>query len=538
MSIEATLGVDRRARAHAALVALLMAASLVPIWIGARFPSQNGPWYLFIVHVLKELGNPQWNFADFYQVNWRPVPHSLHELLVLAFYSVAPLLTAEKLALTLYALGLPLSVFYFLSVVAPDRMFLGYFSFLAIHNYDFYRGYQDFCISIPLFFLTFALWYRHRHAVGRRQQALLALLSAAIYLAHLFTFALLAGTIAGCRLIETRSLRKAIGSMLSTTWIGWILVGNYVLLVLEHPGGFTVDDTTGVPARTAVENLVRKMFYVTSPAAYVIATLPWLAVVWLGADVLARAIRTRGGTRALASDPMTLMVSGALLIYLVLPYKLLGWHAVNVRLIPFMLLMGLAWGGPAAAGLPSARFRRLVIGIVAVAAVSVYGLLARDVVRINAVLDEYLTGVAHFAPNSRLLPLHLENDPFGQIRPLTRAHEHYHIAKGGANGLSIARYNHLTLVWYRRPRGVMFPRFDPDAPERSLRRIRRSYDYLLVWGGNRAWADALTSSGFSLVHGQGRLQLFSTNAPSQNATVPSRAPDTERPPTGRAGGGS
>lgn len=499
---------DRLPRWHVFLAILLIAASLVPIWIAPRFPSQNGPWYLLIVHMFKELGSPQWNYADFYQVNWNPVPHSLHELLMLGLYTFVPLLTAEKLALSVYAVALPLSVFYFLHVVAPRWTFMGYLSFLAIHNFPFYRGYQDFCLSIPLFFIAFTFWYRHRDRPRVRHWILLAVLSGAIYLAHLITFAMLAGIIGYYRLLETKNVRKALTSSLAVTWLGWILVVDYVLLIKAHPGGFTVEDTSFVPLHIALENIPRNMFFTISPLAYAVVVLPWLWLAYFLGRRLWRAIRNRDGFRELTSDPLFVVTASLSLTYFAVPEKLAGWHQVNIRLIPFMLLMGLGCGGALIPAASARKFRVALISSVAIAAAVVYSLLAVEVVRINRDIDEYLSGIPYFKPNSRLLSVHLENDLYGQVRPVTRAHEHYHIAKGGANGLSVARYNHLTLLWYREPPTTTFPRFHAYETREYLRRMTDSYEHVLVWGGPDGWPERLSSLGFRLVHSEGRLRLF------------------------------
>lgn len=524
---------DRLPRWQVFLAILLIAASLVPIWIAPRFPSQNGPWYLLIVHMFKELGSPQWNYADFYQVNWNPVPHSLHELLMLGLYTFVPLLTAEKLALSVYAVALPLSVFYFLHVVAPRWTFMGFLSFLAIHNFPFYRGYQDFCLSIPLFFFAFTFWYRHRDTARVPHWILLAVLSVAIYLAHLITFAMLAGIIGYYRLLETKNLRKALTSSLAATWLGWILVVDYLFLIRAHPGGFTVEDTSFVPLQTALENIPRNMFFTISPLAYVVVVLPWLWLAYFLGRRIWQALRNSGGLRALISDPLFVVTTSLALGYFAMPEKLAGWHQVNIRLIPFMLLMGLGCGGALIPAASTRKLRVALISSVAIAATVGYGLLAAEVVRINRDIDEYLSGIPYFKPNSRLLSVHLENDQFGQVRPITRAHEHYHIAKGGANGLSVARYNHLTLLWYRKPPTTTFPGFHADDTREYLSRISNTYEHVLVWGGPDGWPEFLSSLGFRLVHSQGRLRLFengkqldSTSIMSNESAAPSREAGT------------
>lgn len=121
---------DKTRRLHIGLVAALTIVSLVPIWTTTFFPSQNGPWYVLAAHTLANYANPDSNFSEYYELNLYPIPHLLHTLVVSVFCSIVPTLVAQKLAISLYVIGLPLSVFFFLRQAAPDRISLGYFSFL------------------------------------------------------------------------------------------------------------------------------------------------------------------------------------------------------------------------------------------------------------------------------------------------------------------------------------------------------------------------------------------------------------------------
>jgi hypothetical protein len=496
-------------RWHCGLVTLLLALSLAPVWISPRFPSQNGPWYLLLVHMTDQIENPLWNYAEYYHLSVRFVPHMLHESLVFGLYQVFPLLVAEKVALSIYVVLLPLSVFYLLWAVAPQGIVFGYFSFLMVHSFSFYRGYHDYCLSIPFFFLAFALWHRNRERFRFRHFLLVGLLSALAYLGHLITFALLVGTIGLFRLRETGSLGAAVRSVLGATWIGWLLMIDFVTVVLRHPGGFTPEDSSFLPVHTVLENFVRNMFYSSSFPAYVIATVPWLVIALVLVAGLLRAVRRSRGIRGVAVEPLALVVAALLCVYLLSPYKLLGWHRVNVRVIPFVLGMALCG---AARYAPDwwrrSSFRTPVLTSVCCAAVAVYLLLARDVMQMNRDVDEYTAGIDYFPGNMQLLPIHLQNDPHGQIRPVTRAHEYYHIARGGANGRSVARFKHLTTLWYRRPFEDQFPEYDAKNEHQSMHAIAEAYGCVLLWGMDQAWERRLEDAGFQCRFREKRLAVY------------------------------
>lgn len=176
---------------HRILLPLLMAGSLVPIWSSPYFPSQNGPWHLLTVQMLHEYANPAFNYAEFYVPSVHAIPHLAHTLLVYALAFIFPLLVAQQIAISVYALLLPISVFVFLATVNPSRMAFGYISFLLIYSVPLFRGYHDYVLGIPLVLLTLTYWLRHRHQMTAWHIAGTMLLIVCVYLSHIFNFLVL-----------------------------------------------------------------------------------------------------------------------------------------------------------------------------------------------------------------------------------------------------------------------------------------------------------------------------------------------------------
>jgi hypothetical protein len=517
-------------------VAALVACVLVPIWTPAWFPSQNGPWFLLPTHMFKEYGNPAFNYAEYFVRNWHPIPHMLHDALVGLVSFVAPLATAEKIVLSLNALMLPASLFALLSVVGREFRFLACLGFVMALGYPFFRGYHDFTLSVSLFFFMLAYWMRHRSQLGPRQAAALNLLAVLVWLSHLFTFALLAGVVGWIRLFETKRLSQAFVAALQSTWPGWLLTADYLWLN-SQASWIDHSDTEWLPLHWIVENFAREMFRTVSEGAYVISVLTWS---W-AAYFLWRGWRRSGATlgetiRTLLRHPLSSLIIFLCIAYLALPYKVIGWHKVNTRLIPFILGLTLAGIACLPLGTIPQRLKRTFLGVMAAAMVAISSLLTAQVMEMERMVAEYVSGIEQFEPNARLLPIHLDNPAFGAIRPITRAHEYYHIAKGGANGESIPSLNTLSVMWYRNyPVSEEFPPYSPDDPT-SLQKIRGFYDYVLIFGEDADEArDSLEQLGFRAVHRQGRLTLLrripmdrdaTRTAQSTDAILSSRDPST------------
>uniref|UniRef100_A0A7C4LIX2 Glycosyltransferase RgtA/B/C/D-like domain-containing protein n=1 Tax=Schlesneria paludicola TaxID=360056 RepID=A0A7C4LIX2_9PLAN len=490
------------------LFVLLSACCVIPIWIGEFFPSQNGPWFLLPTQMFLRYGDPTYNYADFYVRNWHPIPHLLHDALVGVASLALPLLTAEKVVLTFNALLLPAAIFAWLTAVAPSRRWLGYLSFLMVLNYPFFRGYHDFTLSLGLYYLALAYWYGRRHHMTCGQWAVLAVLSVLVFLSHLLTFALLAGSIGWIRLFETRSWTKASATVALATWPGWLLAADYVWLN-SRASWINREDTEWLPLHWTAEFFFRQFFHTVSTPAYYVAVAAWAWIVvfaCLGWKQSGGSMTE--GLKRLLRHPLTSLLVFFICLYFVMPYKILGWHKANIRLVAVILGMLLA----SVATMPrldiSQGMQRLFLGTVAAATAVQTACVTPEVVRMNAALMQYVSGVKHFARKATLLPIHLENPAFGGIRPLTRAYEYYHLAHGGANGHSLPSMNTLSIMWYREyPITRRFPIYEPGNPE-VLAAIRAAYDYVLVLGSDDRVFDELAAAGFEVVHRNERIQLF------------------------------
>lgn len=514
--VDCTISTDSRQSARPLLyLTPLVLAILVPIWAPAYFPSQNGPWFLLPTQMFLRYADPSVNYSEYFVRNWHPIPHLLHDALVGLVSLIAPLLVAEKIVLTVNALLLPLSVFALLSVAAPQRRYLGYLSFLMVFSYPFMRGYHDFTLSISLFFLTLAYWLKHRRAVGAQQAAVLGAMSVLVFLSHLFTFALLAGCIGWLRLFESRSWKQAFVSAITATWPGWLLTADYFWLS-SQASWLDKSDTQWLPLQWTAQYFFIQFFHTVSDPAFAISVAAWGWIVYF----LYRGWRESGLSlmsviRKMLTHPIGSLIVFLLVAYFVVPYKILGWHKANVRIVPFILgivLLGVAM-------LPrlelSLTIKRAFIASVTMASIAVSAFLTPEILRMDAAVQECVSGIEHFEPNSTLLPIRLENPAFGGICPLTRVHEYYHIAKGGANGGSIPSLNTLSVMWYREyPVQNVFPLFEPGNPE-SLQAISEFYDYVLIMGKDADVERQIEDAGFVVVHEQGRIRLLKNSRPDQ-----------------------
>ncbi len=484
------------------LVFLLMAGSLVPIWSSPYFPSQNGPWHLLAIQMLHEYTNPAFNYADFYTPSFHAIPHLAHTLVVYLLAFVFPLLVAHKIAISLYALLLPASVFWFLATVNPERMAYGYVAFLLIYNVPLFRGYHDYVLGIPLVLLALTYWLRRRDAMTASQSLITMLLIVCVYFSHLFNFLMLGLAMLVYTLHRPPSLR-ALGRLTLLFLPASLLLAEFVVFSVRQSRWMDTSELTFLAPHSAVAGFFENFFHTLSMPGYVVA----VATLVLGAPLVAISLferyRCSGRSlgRALFADPLVTLLLLCVALYFVTPFKLFGWHYVNVRFVPYAIVFAAA-----VVTVSHPIVLRAATVAVALAAAAIYGTLAMQVRDTGRYVDEYLSGLDKVKRNSVMLPMAMDPFEVGTISPLAHAYDYYAIFRGGANGKGIAQFNTVTPMVYRSyPTRERFP--VPDRGD-DLHAISRAYDYVLLWGGGSWPVSQLRKGGFDLVHEQGDLRLF------------------------------
>jgi hypothetical protein len=486
-----------------------MVCNLAPIWITDRFPSQNGPWFLLPTHMFREYHNPAFDYAEHFVRNSRPIPHMLHDLLVAILGAWIPVFTAERLVLSFQAVLLPWSVWRFLEAVAPGRRWLAYPAFLLFLSYPFFRGYHDYTLSVSLYFLTLAYWYPRRNALTSGSVVVIWGLSLLTYLSHLVVFGLLAGSLGWLMLFETRRWGRALRTTLLLTGPIWGLTIEY-LLANRHA---TWIDRSDTEFRTLTENLSSLVFQsfhsVSTPAAWLMAAafawvIPWTVWQWRQISSTEPPPSWRNVTLPLG----TLLVFFTL-FYFVAPYRIIGWHKANTRLIPLICILLLAVLARLLPRAPSPRALAVLWTPLVVAAPIASGLICREVVAMHAVVDDYVSGIPLVGRNPRLLQILVDNPAFGGIRPLTRCHDYYHLERGGVSRYSLPALSTLCVMQYREyPVDRNFPRYEGEASDAEALNALRVYNHVLVWGRDEVLETRLAAAGFLEIHQRGLFRLF------------------------------
>lgn len=171
---------------------VLLIVSLLPLWLFEYFPSQDGPSHLYNARVFTDYSEPEsYTIRQIYEFRRELLPNlACYGILGLLMKFFSPL-TSEKLMLSLFVIGFPLSLLYFLNQVNKKNAVLALLGFILVYNRLLHLGFYNFCLSIPLFFFALGYWWNCRIDLRPINVALLYLFFVALYFCHFVSFALL-----------------------------------------------------------------------------------------------------------------------------------------------------------------------------------------------------------------------------------------------------------------------------------------------------------------------------------------------------------
>ena len=202
------------------LFVVLLILHLLPIWIFAYFPSQDGPSHVYNALVLKEYGEHEnYKMRDAWKLNITIFPNWLSHIVLAALLYIFPPVMSEKIFLTIAVGLIPIAFFYFLNAVHKDRnekYLYAWLGFPFAYNYLLYMGFYNFTLSISFFFFSFGFWWKHKDHIQVKHICILYILLLLTYLSHIASFGLIVlgmSVAAGCiwginALIEAWKERK------------------------------------------------------------------------------------------------------------------------------------------------------------------------------------------------------------------------------------------------------------------------------------------------------------------------------------------
>jgi hypothetical protein len=204
-------------RNRAALAVFLVALSvllLFPIWGVAFPPLLDYPNHLARAFVLLHLHDPHFSFSQWYRADWGLYPYLGMDASLAVLGRIFPIEMAGRIFLSLCALLLPASAWFFLRQAHPGEDWSACWTLLIAWNVFFLEGFLNFDISLAFALIALGLWLRWLASPGFLRWLAAALAFLCLYFAHLIGFALAGLIVTAYALFSRRSLRTLLFSWL------------------------------------------------------------------------------------------------------------------------------------------------------------------------------------------------------------------------------------------------------------------------------------------------------------------------------------
>ena len=177
------------------LFVVLLVLHLLPLWIFAYFPSQDGASHVYNGLVLKEYAKHEnYKMRDAWQLNITIFPNWLSHIMLMVLLYVFPPVIAEKVFLSIAIGMVPIAFFYFLNAVHKGRegkFVYAWLGFPFAYNYLLYMGFYNFQLSISFFFFSFGFWWKHKDDMQAKHLVVLYILLLLTYLSHIASYGLI-----------------------------------------------------------------------------------------------------------------------------------------------------------------------------------------------------------------------------------------------------------------------------------------------------------------------------------------------------------
>jgi len=390
------------------LFLVVVGACLAPVWLPREFLTQDGPRLVHNVVLLHQLLGQAPEVVDAtYSLHLQPLPGLFTFALLSPLVALAPPALAQKLAFSLFVVGLPLATRVALRWLGATRPELAWLALPLVHTVLLGLGLLGFCSSLVLFVLGLVAIVSTTVPVTRRSLVVLAALGLGLYLVHPLTLVvslLCLATVQLCR-VGTLLVSPARAWAPLARDLGWqavALAPSLLLLAwyLSRPGGGAVGQgTLGVGAR--VQGLLTMDLLLRASVWDLVPALGFgvLMLVLFAASLRLPPRQLPGG----ASPRALLAAAGACLLWsLVVPDQVGGGSVVALRSQVFAYLALILWLG-------TQRWSAGVARGVALACAAVVGvqvvLSASHQLRLQADLAEVDAVATAMEPGRVLLPV-------------------------------------------------------------------------------------------------------------------------------------
>jgi hypothetical protein len=492
-------------------VALLvsLAAAVVPLWVSPLLPMMDLPQHLATVRILHSMDDPWYAVAKYHVADFSRTQYLSWYLAVDALTHAMPLETANRVVLSLYAVGLPLSLLTLLRAHGRDPA-LALLAVPLVYNVFLFMGFANYVTALPLMLWGLAWLQRCLDRPTWLRVVGLALVTLLLFYSHAQAFVLyllLAAVtvLAGSRGLHPRHWWRSALHLLPAVLAMAVWASRSLILAGEAAwrqghGGRNVTST-----QVHFEPWDERLQHLSEwwLDAYRDDSDGRLAVAWLA--VLVAVVLCAQGRAVLPAewgDPRrrwlrlklpALLAVATFLAYLASPVSYKWIWPISYRLVPVVsLLVLVAVGYQRLAGGVWGRRLVLLVPATGLAVVAAHTharkaeAFAQEAGPIRAV-------VARAEPGKKLISLvYGAGSEVLNHAPMLHLGQYYVVDRGGMASFSFANFPQSPVLYPDVGGPPTFPPRFEWTPERFDWREHGSYfDYFLIRGGGQPLAGHL-----------------------------------------------
>lgn len=505
----------------AGALAVTLVAVVVPLWASRLLPMMDLPQHLATVRILHSFGDPAFGVDRWHVIDLSGTQYLAYYLLVDALTYVLPLEVANRAVLSLYALGLPLSLLAYLRAFGRDPG-LALLAAPLAYNTFLFMGFANYVTAIPLLFWALALLKRVLDDFRWPRLAGLAAVTLLLFYSHAQAFVLY-GLLAGLTVLLggqgwhprhwwKPALHIAPALLLMGVWMSRSLILAGRDEWQKGHGGRNVTDTrvNFEPLLDRVSAVPHQLLNGYRDDADEKVLFAWLALLVLAVALgLGKAGEPPEEKPSLHASlrarlPAILAVVG-LATYLLSPISYKWIWPISHRLVPVVALLGLGAVG----------YRRLpgrpALLLIPATALMIWASTIH-VARARAFSDEagpIREVVARIPTGQRLMTLVFDaGSAVVQHAPFLHIGQYYVVDRGGMATFSFANFPQSPVL-YPTVGGppTLPPRWEWTPDRFQWQGLGDWYDWFLVRGGP---PNPLQDAGdrVELVHQQGPYRLY------------------------------
>ncbi|MBX5482740.1 MAG: hypothetical protein IRZ16_13005 [Myxococcaceae bacterium] len=172
---------------------MALAAGVLPLWVGRHLPLVDLPQHLHLISALHRLDDPTTLYPELLEARGELTPYLGYYYAASLLNWLLPLDVANKVFLSAYVAGLPLSVAFLLRAFGRPT-WPALLTVPLAYGDSFGWGFVNYCASLPLTFLCMGAFVRCLQEPRRRKPwaVLLAVTLVGVLLMHVQAFAFLA----------------------------------------------------------------------------------------------------------------------------------------------------------------------------------------------------------------------------------------------------------------------------------------------------------------------------------------------------------